>query len=46
MKRDTVQLIKLKLKGWARHFEHEYIIKLSEKESCPPSVESNAEFRS
>ena len=42
--RDIVQLIHLK--GWARYFEHEYIIKLSEKGSCPPSVESNAEFRS
>ena len=42
--RHIVQLIHLK--GWARHFEHEYIIKLSKKGSCPPSVESNAEFRS
>ena len=42
--RHIVQLIHLK--EWARHFEHEYIIKLSKKGSCPPSVESNAEFRS
>ena len=42
--RHIVQLIHLK--GWARHFEHEYIIKLSKKGSCPPSVESNAEIRS
>ena len=42
--RHIVQLIHLK--GWMRYFEHEYIIKLSEKGSCPPSVESNAEFRS
>ena len=32
--------------GWAWDFEHEYIIKLSKEGSCPPSVESNAEFRS
>ena len=44
MKQHIVQLIDLK--EWARHFEHEYIIKLSKKGSCPPSVESNAEFRS
>ena len=31
--------------GWAWDFEHEYIIKLSIKGSCPPSVESNAKFR-
>ena len=36
--RHIVQLIHLK--GWARHFEHEYIIKLSKKGSCPPSIES------
>ena len=41
--RQIVQLIHLK--GWSRHFEHEYIIKLSKKGSCPPSVKSNAEFR-
>ena len=34
------------LKGRARHFEHEYIIKLSKKISLPTSVEFNAEFRS
>ena len=34
------------LNGSTRHFEHEYLIKLSKKRSCPPSVESNAEFRS
>ena len=42
--RHTVQLIHLK--GWARYCEYEYIIKLSQKGSCPPSVESKAEFRS
>ena len=42
--RHIVQLIYLK--GWTRYFEHEYIIKLSKKRSCPPSVEYNAEFRS
>ena len=31
--------------GWAWDFKHEYIIKVSKKGSCPPSVESNAEFR-
>ena len=30
------------LKGCARHFEHEYIIKLSTKGRCPPPVKSNA----
>ena len=34
------------LQGWAKHFEHEYIIKLFIKRSCPPSIKSNAEFRS
>ena len=29
-------------KGWARDFEHEYIIMLSKKGSCPLSVESNS----
>ena len=43
--RHIIQLIHLK-EGWAWDFEHEYIIKLSKKGSCPPSVESNAEFRS
>ena len=42
--RHIVQLIYLK--GWARHFEHEYIIKLSKKGFCPPSFDSNTEFRS
>ena len=42
--RYIVQLIHLK--GWTSHFEREYIIKLSQKGSCPPSVESNVEFRS
>ena len=42
--RHTVQLIHLK--GWARYFEYEYIIKLSKKGSCLPSVESKAEFKS
>ena len=42
--RHIIQLIHLK-EGWAWDFEHEYIIKLSKKGSCPPSVESNAEFR-
>ena len=47
MKRDTYNpLAIIHLKGWTRHFEHEYIIKLSKKGSCPPSVESNAEIRS
>ena len=44
-KRHIIQLIRLE-EGWAWDFEHEYIIKLSKKGSCPPSVESNAEFRS
>ena len=44
-KRHIIQLIHLK-KGWAWDFEHEYIIKLSKRGSCPPSVGSNAEFRS
>ena len=39
-----VQLIHLK--GWARLFQYEYIIKLSKKGSRPRSVESNAESRS
>ena len=43
--RHIVQLIHLKLKGWTRHFEHEYLIKLSKKGSCPPSAEPNTEFR-
>ena len=43
--RHIIQLIRLE-EGWAWDFEHEYIIKLSKKGSCPPSVESNAEFRS
>ena len=43
--RHIIQLIHLK-EGWAWDFEHEYIIKLSKKGSCPPSVESNAEIRS
>ena len=34
------------LKGWARHFKHEYIIKLPKKGSRFPLVESNAELRS
>ena len=44
MNPDIVQLIHLK--GLARHFKYEYIIKLSKKGSCRPLVESNAEFRS
>ena len=32
--------------GWGWDLEYECIIKLSKKGSCPPSVESNAEFRS
>ena len=43
--RHIIQLIHLK-EGWTRDFEHEYIIKLSKKGSCLPSVESNAEFKS
>ena len=43
--RHIIQLIHLKV-GWAWDFVHEYTIKLSKKGSCPPSVESNAEFRS
>ena len=42
--RHIIQLIHLK--GWARYSEHEYIIQLSRKGSCPSSVQSNAEFRS
>ena len=42
--RHIIQLIHLK-EGWDWDFEHEYITKLSKKGSCPPSVESNAEFR-
>ena len=42
--RHIVQLIHLE--GWARHFEHECIMKLSRNGFCPPSGESNAEFRS
>ena len=34
------------LKRWARHFKHEYIIKLPKKGSRFPLVESNAELRS
>ena len=41
--RHIVQLIHLK--GRSIHFEHECIIKLSKKGSCPPPVKSNAEFR-
>ena len=43
--RHIIQLINLK-EGWTWDFEHEYIINLSKKGSCPPSVEYNAEFRS
>ena len=34
------------LNGWAMYFELEYIEKVSKKGSCPPSVESNADFKS
>ena len=47
LKDETKHIIQLiYLKGCARHFEHQYVIKLSKKGSCPPSVEPNAEFRS
>ena len=42
--RHIAQLIHLEV--WGRHFDYEYIIKLCKKGFCPPSVESNAEFRS
>ena len=41
--RHIVQLIYLK--RWARYFENEYILKLSKKGSCPPSVAYIAKFR-
>ena len=43
--RHIIQLIHLK-EWWACDFEHEYVINSLKKGSCPPSVESNAEFGS